>query len=114
MRFTKIYETRFKPYLADPSCIPLRNTQLLGYTCYMISSQLEYNKLMLHEPLLSANRFAGCKCQLHKTTDQKPFALKVARQVILRDKSYKGVHTATRNTEDVRTSEKDHREQQTK
>ncbi len=28
MRFTKTYETRFKPYLADPSCIPLRNTQL--------------------------------------------------------------------------------------
>lgn len=63
MGFTKTYETRFKPYLADPGCILLKNPQLLGYTCYMMSSQLEYNKLMLHEPLLPANPFAGCCAQ---------------------------------------------------
>jgi hypothetical protein len=69
---------------------------------------------MLHESLLLANCFAACKCQLHKTTDQKTFALKVAQQVVLRDKSYKAVHTATRNTEDFRTPEKDQKEHQKK
>ena len=69
---------------------------------------------MLHESLSPANCFAACKCQLHKTTDQKTFALKVARQVVLRDKSYKAVHTATRNTEVVKTPEKVQKEHQKK
>ncbi len=73
-----------------------------------MSSQLEYNKLLLHDPLLPANHFAGCKCQLcTKLPNRKRLHEKVAWQVILQDKSYKVVHTATSNTEDFRTSEKE-------